>query len=188
MDMKLATWNIRRMGTNVKLSAIGRLVRMHKIDMILIQETKKSAIKESEIRRCWGDDEFDFCFVESDGSSGGLLSVWDKGKFVAESKVLKSNFILVCGHWEMSNEKFSFINIYAPCTAVKQKELWNELSSRRINDNSIWIAAGDFNATMCRGERRGCRGSHKGSLDFKKFYGRLQFGGHANDGENVHLL
>ncbi|KAK8647665.1 hypothetical protein V6N13_121394 [Hibiscus sabdariffa] len=47
---------------------------------------------EVDVRRIGVDVEFVFSFVESDASSGGLISVWDKGKFEAVTKTQSNNF------------------------------------------------------------------------------------------------
>ncbi|KAL4341050.1 hypothetical protein GQ457_08G035770 [Hibiscus cannabinus] len=73
--MRIISWNVRGMSSDVKVSAIRKLIRSFRIDMILIQETKKEVFDISEIHKLWFDDEFGFKFSASVGRSGGLLTI-----------------------------------------------------------------------------------------------------------------
>ncbi|KAL4368489.1 hypothetical protein GQ457_05G026470 [Hibiscus cannabinus] len=47
VDMRFLTWNVHGMGSDVKISVVRRMVRLHKIDdLFFIQETKKVDVKE----------------------------------------------------------------------------------------------------------------------------------------------
>ncbi|KAL4376004.1 hypothetical protein GQ457_02G034210 [Hibiscus cannabinus] len=97
--MRIVTWNIRDMGTEVKLNAVMKLIRDQRAEILLLQETKKEAFSDLEISKLWVDDQFDFRFSRAVGRSGGLLVIWDKSKFVVDLVQTESNFLLLKGKW-----------------------------------------------------------------------------------------
>ncbi|KAK8707189.1 hypothetical protein V6N13_058253 [Hibiscus sabdariffa] len=72
--------------------------------MALIQETKKSSLVEEDIRKFWYDDELEFCFGEASGSSGRLVSIWDRNKFKVESVVINARALT----WMRASKSRSF--------------------------------------------------------------------------------
>lgn len=74
--MKLISWNIR---------GLGKL------------ETKKVSISENEVRALWGKRNMDFMVVGSDGSTGGLLCIWDPDVFRMVDCCCNRRFILISG-------------------------------------------------------------------------------------------
>ncbi|KAL4342539.1 hypothetical protein GQ457_08G027970 [Hibiscus cannabinus] len=58
--MKIIFWKCRGLGTEVKWPIIRRLVRIYKIEMLLLQETKVSTFDLDKARKLLGDMEVDF--------------------------------------------------------------------------------------------------------------------------------
>ncbi|KAK8485284.1 hypothetical protein V6N11_038056 [Hibiscus sabdariffa] len=69
--MRFVIWNVRGLGTDLKLNAVKKLVREQQVQVLLLQETKKTAISEDEVRKLWVD-EFDFRVGNAVGRSGGV--------------------------------------------------------------------------------------------------------------------
>lgn len=90
------------------------------------------------------------------GSTGGVLTIWNKDSFTIDNQFVRQNFVVVAGTWT-KNGLFCYLsNVYAPCGARDKKELWKKLIN--IKQNTIpttWCVAGYFNAVRNRGERRG---------------------------------
>ncbi|KAK8491783.1 hypothetical protein V6N12_073105 [Hibiscus sabdariffa] len=63
--MKDLSWNVRGMGSVVKLKAFRRILFEQKLEIAFIQETKEEAISEEEISSMWYDVEF-----------GSQVSLW----------------------------------------------------------------------------------------------------------------
>ncbi|KAL4271536.1 hypothetical protein GQ457_13G018540 [Hibiscus cannabinus] len=141
--MRIVTWNIMGMGTEVKLNAVRKIIRDQRAEILLLQETKKDAFSDLEISKLWVDDQFDFRFSGAVGRSGGLLVIWDKSKFVVDLVQTESNFLLLKGKWLQEN-----------------------VMLRVINCN---ILGGDFIAIRNRGERCGCREVFTGMKEFNYF-------------------
>ncbi|XP_028087035.1 uncharacterized protein LOC114287789 [Camellia sinensis] len=79
-SMKLLSWNIRGMGKAEKLGRIKKLLKDRHIDVIF-QETKKAVIFDIDVRRLWGSRNIEFMSVDSEGTTGGLLCIWDPAVF-----------------------------------------------------------------------------------------------------------
>ncbi|XP_058765950.1 uncharacterized protein LOC131639469 [Vicia villosa] len=52
------------------------MITKGRADFFLIQETKLKHFDESMVRSLWGEDGMDFSFSDSEGLSGGLLTIW----------------------------------------------------------------------------------------------------------------
>ncbi|KAK8975241.1 hypothetical protein V6N11_046711 [Hibiscus sabdariffa] len=76
--MKFASWNIRGVGSTEKCTAIRNLVRTQKVEVLLLQETKKEVWTSDEVRKLWHHDEFEFRMAESSGRSGALITILDR--------------------------------------------------------------------------------------------------------------
>jgi exonuclease III len=76
--MIIATFNVRGLGGRVKKNKICELVRLNNLDFLAIQETKVAEVTPSLCFSLWGDEDCDWVFRASEGSSGGILSIWRK--------------------------------------------------------------------------------------------------------------
>ncbi|KAK5834311.1 hypothetical protein PVK06_018188 [Gossypium arboreum] len=66
------------------------------------------------IRKIWGNDGFDFKYAAAVERSGGLLTIWDKGSFVAEVDLCERRFVVVVGKWVAEEKEVTLVNVYAP--------------------------------------------------------------------------
>ncbi|KAK9018862.1 hypothetical protein V6N11_033908 [Hibiscus sabdariffa] len=51
--MKVVTWNVRGLGSDANVLALRRLLKDQRVEMALIQETKKSNMVDSDIQKFW---------------------------------------------------------------------------------------------------------------------------------------
>ncbi|KAI8569700.1 hypothetical protein RHMOL_Rhmol02G0297800 [Rhododendron molle] len=65
--------------------------------MVCVQETKLEQVDKIAIQRIWGNADLDFASASAVGASGGLLTIWNKEFFTADSVISHRNFILVQG-------------------------------------------------------------------------------------------
>ncbi|KAK8501623.1 hypothetical protein V6N12_034023 [Hibiscus sabdariffa] len=110
--MRFVIWNVRGLGTDLKLNAVKKLVREQQVQVLLLQETKKTAISEDEVRKLWVD-EFHFRVGNAVGRSGGLLTLWDKNCFRLGKVSIQDRIISVSGVWIPKDVQVTIINIYA---------------------------------------------------------------------------
>ncbi|KAK9018451.1 hypothetical protein V6N11_001426 [Hibiscus sabdariffa] len=114
------SWNVRGLGSAVKIRKIFGLVRSYNLEILLLQETMKTAWSEEEVRKLWSDDEFEFEWVEADGKSGGLLTVWDSNCFVKTTVFKKKIFLSITGIWKAKDVRINLVNMYCPCKSEDQ--------------------------------------------------------------------
>ncbi|KAL4346807.1 hypothetical protein GQ457_17G025350 [Hibiscus cannabinus] len=127
--MKCVSWNARGMGSNGKMMITSGMVKSQKVEVLLLQETKKTEWSAEEIRKIWSDDDFEFRMVEADGRSG---------------------------RWIRLDVQVKIVNVYAPCSVAEQAKLWEEFYALKVNDSTHWLMGGDFNATRNRSESSKC--------------------------------
>lgn len=104
--------------------------------MVFLQETK---LKEdgARIRRgLWGNESVSYVMVESDGSSGGLISCWRNDFFVVENQITSQRYVLLIGTTVGGEFRCGFGNIYAPNNNAERREFFSELQ-RILSDLGI---------------------------------------------------
>ncbi|GMJ01672.1 hypothetical protein HRI_003836400 [Hibiscus trionum] len=170
--MRIVTWNIRGLGSKLKVSTVMKTIKEQQAEMVFIQETKKEEFSEAEIGKLWYDEEFDYKFSKASRRSGGILTIWDINKFKEESSLVTSRYILISGTWITENVHCSCINLYAPCDKLGKQALWNEIVSLRNVWRHPWLVGGDFNAVRTRGERKGAGIRYPRMEDFNNFIER----------------
>ncbi|XP_028096430.1 uncharacterized protein LOC114296321 [Camellia sinensis] len=77
--MKVLSWNVRGLGKPEKMRRIRNFIKSKGVDMVLIQETKKSSIDERFVRSLWAEDELGY--MEEDDRDWGpkpfkFLNAW----------------------------------------------------------------------------------------------------------------
>jgi mannosylglycoprotein endo-beta-mannosidase len=79
--MKLISYNTRGLGGKAKKADIRKLISDKNPDLISIQESKLEIVDRRLCESLWGLGDFDFAYKESDGRSGGLITIWDASLF-----------------------------------------------------------------------------------------------------------
>ncbi|XP_028069638.1 uncharacterized protein LOC114272166 [Camellia sinensis] len=106
----IMSWNVRGLGRKDKRGKILKLVKDKKLDMLLLQETKKSNVDELLVKSLRPLDSLQFLAVDSVGSAGGLLRVWNPGGSVmgsiGKAEVIFSQTLV---YWRGFNE-IRFLN------------------------------------------------------------------------------
>ncbi|KAL2318697.1 hypothetical protein Fmac_032573 [Flemingia macrophylla] len=104
----------------------------------------------------WGGAWNNFVFKASKGLVGGLLILWDSSIFSISEVFEGNHYIGVKRQWSSKEVAVTVINVYAPCIATRQMDLWNELCSviQARNEPNFCIM-GDFNDVRNSTERRG---------------------------------
>ncbi|XP_057444522.1 uncharacterized protein LOC130736749 [Lotus japonicus] len=177
--MILLSYNVRGLGSNVKLRAIRELVHQEKVGMLLVHESK---LEEVDIRVCrslWGSDDCEWLFKASDNRAGGIICIWQRGKFQLHNSLVGDGFVALLGYWENQPSICGIINVYAPCNSVGKQKLWDDLEEL-INNTGIscFCIAGDFNVVSSPAERIGAVNNdmyeHRETIDFNSFISNLQ--------------
>ncbi|KAK8358529.1 hypothetical protein V6Z11_A04G028100 [Gossypium hirsutum] len=111
--MRIITWNIRGLGSAPKIEAFNSVVRMNRANVCLIQESKLESVLMKLVRKFWGDDCFGLKNAAAVERSGGLLTIWDKGRFSTKVDLYERRIILVARKWVVEENEMTLINVYA---------------------------------------------------------------------------
>lgn len=121
------------------------LVRKHKVQVLLIQESKLSSMSDSIARELWGSRFTKWVAVDSVGHAGGIIMLWDArrvqvtnswgGRF-SSSAIFKDEEIGF--QWMLSG-------VYGPCQHSKMGEIFAELNDIRERWDGPWCLGGDSN-------------------------------------------
>ncbi|KAK8662391.1 hypothetical protein V6N13_091969 [Hibiscus sabdariffa] len=118
--MKLLSWNIRGIGSNLKVFALKKLLNSVRVNVAFIQESKRVFLSVGDVSKLWYDDVFDFRYSEAEGNSGGLISIWNPAVFQLSNCTILKNLILLEGIFIPDDFPYMLANIYAPCTSSEQ--------------------------------------------------------------------
>lgn len=95
--MKIGSINIRGLGSKIKKGEVKSLFYNSSLDFYCVQETKIESWSVDCGREIWGWDQIDYCVLNSEGRSGGILSFWNRDKFVVSSNWSMSGALVVNG-------------------------------------------------------------------------------------------
>ncbi|XP_028109972.1 uncharacterized protein LOC114308561 [Camellia sinensis] len=171
--MKILSWNVRGLGNAGKRSRIKDLLRMKRVDMVLLQETKRSSIDDNVIRSLWPSDLVEFMVVDAIGTAGGILCIWNPEVFSLKGCCCYTSFILLEGIVH-SNLNCVVGNIYAPNDEENRRKLWTTLVQLKSVFPDPWCLGGDFNEVKTVSERKGCIRRDRGMGDFGNFISSLE--------------
>lgn len=143
--MNLLSLNMRGWGDRSKRRRLATNIHSGCFDFICIQETKREVVDEREVGVLWGAKPFKFIFHPSTGLSGGLLCSWVESGWAVSSTFNGEGFLGVSISFQSS--LVHVINVYAPCSIVAKRRLWNDLIMLKQSiGEGEWCVVGDFNA------------------------------------------
>lgn len=167
--MIIVSYNIRGLGRRENRKDVKALLRKVKADVCCIQESKLEKVSSRIIKSIWGNTPHDWEFAKSEGSSGGIITIWNPSVFVKSSFWCSKDILLVNGFQVEDGKGCSIINIYALNLSSHRNSLWDQLSifvSQRVNDCVCLV--GDFNCIRNVRERCGSSSSWNSS-DMRNF-------------------
>jgi hypothetical protein len=154
--MIVCSFNVRGLGSRVKRNRIRDLVRDQRVEFLAIQETKMESIDEGLCRSLWGGNNCGCLFIPLVGSSGGILSLWNKDKFSFIFSFSGEGFLGVCLLIVAKQRVCYVVNVYAKCEIQARRRIWdNILISKRGFGGDVWCVVGDFNSFRAEEEMRG---------------------------------
>lgn len=123
--------------------------------MFLLQETKMEVISKSIATSFWKKDNIYFSFIPSDGSSWGILTLWNSKAITVISSFHGTCFLGTKFLWNIVT--YYVVNIYSSYFLSLKRIMWKELLNVKLKfTDGEWIFGGDFNAVKKREERVGC--------------------------------
>lgn len=125
--MNCISINVRGIGADYKVEWVRRLKTQHRASFVGIQETQLVNVNDRDVAGCWGSIDFSYSAIQSQGRSGGLVSIWDSRIFKV-SEIIKSRYLLATiGRWEGIQGDTILVNVYGPHSSIEKKKLWEEL-------------------------------------------------------------
>ncbi|KAK8680001.1 hypothetical protein V6N13_108956 [Hibiscus sabdariffa] len=97
--MRMLSWNVRGLGMAAKRHAVQKVIRQHRCELAVLQETKLEVVTDAIVRRIWIMDNFEYVFTPVKGRSGGIVVIWDKARFRLHGSLIQFRFVMVEGHW-----------------------------------------------------------------------------------------
>ena len=88
--MKIISWNTRGLGSKKKRRVVKDFLRLEKLDVVMIQETKKAECDRRFVGSVWIAGNKDWAALPASRASGGILIIWDSKKLRREEVVLDS--------------------------------------------------------------------------------------------------
>ncbi|XP_021997944.1 uncharacterized protein LOC110894988 [Helianthus annuus] len=161
--------NIRGADGLDKANWVNKRVRDHRVSFLCLQETQKSDLGETGVRRFWGNRPAGNVCVNALGRSGGLLSVWNPSELLVNNIIKHDSVIVVSGRHVASGITLNVANVYAFNDQSKKRDIWRVLLELRNNLNGAWIFIGDLNEVWDIDDRLYSRFDHKGASVFNDF-------------------
>lgn len=167
--MKILSINIRGVGVKGKTGWLKDLCSKERPCVLGIQETKCHLVNDFWIENVWGSRNFGFGQKEAEGSSGGIMIVWDSCIFSVTESVGGDGFIAVHGKWKNIAVDVVLVNVYGPQSDNKKVALWDRLIGLINGTSALWCVFRDFNATRKQDDRLNCNTYEKEMEDFNNF-------------------
>lgn len=79
--MKIVTLNTRGLRDQAKRHRVQSFLISGKFDICLLQETKCVSVDSKFLTSLWEGEDVDWLVKESNGLSGGMISLWKEGLF-----------------------------------------------------------------------------------------------------------
>ncbi|KAE8724220.1 hypothetical protein F3Y22_tig00010533pilonHSYRG00011 [Hibiscus syriacus] len=152
LEEALATWGL---GRSEKTVAVARQVRKLKPVFLFIQESKLEQVHVSITRRIGGNLLKGVLVSPAQGSSGGLITMWNESVVQVIYQHVHSRFLAVVGKLMNGQMEFVFINVYGSSIESEKEEFYGELLQFVMSQNFPVCIGGDFNAYIDMEEKQG---------------------------------
>ena len=77
MKLKILSWNVRGANFGAKRKVIKAFVKMQRVDVVCLQETKLKEVSNRMIRDLGVGRFLEWVAINAEGASGGFLIFWD---------------------------------------------------------------------------------------------------------------
>nr|GEV27163.1 cytochrome P450 [Tanacetum cinerariifolium] len=156
-----------------KRSWVKRLCTKNKVHFLGLQETMTSKVDEFRIKELWNNSPFCFASKNSNGKSGGIITIWDTSCFSSIGTFEGYFFFVINGTWQSLETSCLMVIVYAPQSQAKKTSLWSELTIIILDHDNLTIVMGDFNEVRSTSERMGSVFNQNGALKFNEFIANI---------------
>ena len=148
MNLRILSWNVRRVNDRSKRKVIKSVVRKQKVDLFCIQETKMQVMTEGVVRSLGPRRFLDWRVLNAMGTVGGVLICWDKRSL----EILdweEGQFSISCKFRNVGDGGiWVFMGVYGPFSREERESLWEEIGAIRGLWEEPWCLGGDFNTIL----------------------------------------
>ena len=123
MKIRILSWNVRGANHCDKRKVIKALIKKNKVDLVCLQETKIQEMTRGIIRSTGVGRFLDWGTVDSRGSAGGIVVLWDNR--VLEMIELEKGECSISCHFKNCEDGFTwtFTGVYGPTKRREGKSL-----------------------------------------------------------------
>jgi hypothetical protein len=169
MNLNILIWNVRGLNEGRKRLKIRNLLSKWKVDIACLQETKLELLSNQLVQSLWRGPYMEWCYVASNGASGGILLMWDR-RVVSKIDVCLGSFVAACSFRNVVDGMvWAFAGVYGPTRNNFRRLLWEELARVMSLWDMPWCIGGDFNVTLFHSERSGGAGMRRAVKEFAEF-------------------
>ncbi|KAE8706948.1 hypothetical protein F3Y22_tig00110387pilonHSYRG00356 [Hibiscus syriacus] len=143
------------LGKKEKVKAVSRLIESNRASMVLLQESKTVVIPVSVERMIKSILDREIVVAPAEGFSGGLISLWDRNIFIANSHTVSRRFIMLEGLLVLHKVKIGIINVYGPNFYGERVSFFDQLNNIIDSLKLPVVVGGDFNIVRKNSERTG---------------------------------
>ncbi|XP_058783757.1 uncharacterized protein LOC131658488 [Vicia villosa] len=94
--MIILSYNLRGGGNQTKRKRVDFLIQKSDVDLCFIQETKLSGIGLNLVKEMWGDVDVEWSYLDANGASSGILTMWKKEFFFLNYSFRGEGFLGLC--------------------------------------------------------------------------------------------
>lgn len=176
MDFKTIFWNIIGLNDLNRRDIVEKKIHDWKPNIVFLQETKIQQCNDLLVWQYWSNKAAIWLGSPSQGSSGGILCMWDSTKVeVFDSLIGLYSITLHCK--TLSNFfEWMFTGVCAPCASNTDevKLFWREIEEVGCFWQFPWVIGGNFNEVRFTPERTSGGDSTTGMTRFNKFISKHQ--------------
>ncbi|XP_058189471.1 uncharacterized protein LOC131307071 [Rhododendron vialii] len=150
-SFNILLWNCRGAGNDNFKHHFSELVRMHKLEIVGLLETKITFRKMGLFFKNLGFSGS--AYVNPNGRAGGIWLVWDTSKVSKNITHASSQAI----HSEITKDGFEdwvLTTAYASPNPKNREIMWEDMEVQAHSNNKPWLVAGDLNDTLNSSEGR----------------------------------
>ena len=127
MKIKILSWNVRGANDVNKRKVIKAFIKMQRVDVVCLQETKFKEVSSGLIRSLGVRRFLDWAAIRAEGASGGIVIFWDSRVLQLLDKE-EGQFTVSC-RFKLSAEDrtWVFTGVYGPTAYEAREFLWDEL-------------------------------------------------------------
>ena len=153
MKIKMLSWNVRDVNDPDKRKVIKNFLRTHRVDLVCLQEAKVQDMNNVMACSLGVGRLLNWKALNAEGSAGGILLLWDKGRISMVDSVVGSFSVSCLFRMAEDGYQWVFSGVYNPIEKTLRESFWEELGLIRGVWEEPWCVGGNFNEVLFPNER-----------------------------------